>query len=99
MNTAYQKNCGRTDAKQGASGKHSQRNFLRLAWVLALCMSIAGWVTVVLFLEKTSWIDIDGFLHEPLFWLIPTSYLFLFVAIVLAISDMALKLKKHHCSR
>ena len=101
MNKGNQQNSGCTDAKNGASDACStassgKRKFLRLAWVLALCMSIAGWATLVLFLDKTSWIDADGFLHEPLFGLIPISYFFLFVAIVLAVLDIALKLRKHH---
>jgi hypothetical protein len=101
MNKGNQQISGRTDAQNGASDTGStassgKRKFLRLAWALALCMSIAGWATVVLFLDKTTWIDTDGFLHEPLFGLIPINYFFLFVAIVLALLDMALTLRNHH---
>jgi hypothetical protein len=60
---------------------------------MALCLFIAGG-SVTLFLNKTSWIDSDGFLHEPLFGLIPISYFFLLMAIVLALLDMAHMLKK-----
>lgn len=84
---------GTSDTSHAAlSGK---RKILRLTWVLALCLSIAGGVTVSLFLDKTTWIDADGVLHEPLLGLIPISFFFLFVAIVLAVFDMALKLRKH----
>lgn len=68
---------------------------MRLAWILALSLSIAGGTTIFLFLEKTTWMDADGFLHEPLFWLIPTSYFFLLLAIVLAVFDVALTRRKN----
>ena len=73
------------------SGK---RKFLRLTWILALCLSIAGLITLGLFSDKTTWIDSNGFLHEPLFGLIPISFFLFFLAIVLAVLDMALKFWK-----
>lgn len=66
------------------SGK---RKFLRRAWIVILGLSMVGWVTLTFFSEKTTWIDADGVLHEPLFGLIPMSYLCLFVGAVLALLD------------
>lgn len=90
----------RTDAANGESDRRStgsfgKRKLLRLAWILAFCLSIAGWITLALFSDKTTWIDSHGFLHEPLFGLIPISYFFLLVGIVLAVVDMAFKLRKN----
>ena len=61
---------------------------------LALSLSAAGWVATALFSEATSSLDAKGFLHEPLFWLIPVSYIFLFVAVVLAVLDVVRTLGK-----
>lgn len=83
---------GVSDTRNSAlSGK---RKFLRLTWVVALCLSIAGLITLSLFSDKTTWIDSNGFLHEPLFGLIPISFFLFFVAIVLAVLDVALKFWK-----
>ena len=73
-----------------------KRNFLRPAWILASCLSIVGWLTLALFSDKTSWIDADGVLHEPLFGLIPISFFFLLVAVVLAVLDTVSRLRKRH---
>lgn len=99
MNKSKHQQSVRTDATNGESDKRNtssfgKRKLLRLAWVLALFLSIAGWITLALFSDKTTWIDSDGFLHEPLFGLIPLSYFFLLVGLVLAVFDMALKLRK-----
>ncbi len=99
MNRGIQQIAVGSDATTRASDQRGtarlgKRNFLRLAWILALCLSMAGWMTSALFLDKTTWIDPEGFLHEPLFGLIPMSYFFLFVAIVLAAFDVARKLRK-----
>lgn len=88
-----------TNAPNEASGTRSaaspgEKAFLRPAWILALCLSIASWTTLALFSDKASWIDTDGTLYEPLFGLIPISFFFLFVAIVLALLDVASRLRK-----
>jgi len=72
----------------------TKRKCLRLAWVMALCLFLASGVSVTLFSNKTSSVDSDGFLHEPLFLLVPISYCFLLVSIVLGLLDMVLVLKK-----
>lgn len=99
MNKSKHQLSARIDATNGGSDIRNtalfgKRKLLRLAWVLALCLSIAGWITLVLFSDKTTWIDSTGFLHEPLFGLIPLSYFFLLVGLVLAVCDMALKFRK-----
>lgn len=68
---------------------------LRLVWMLTLCLSITGWVILVLF--GTSEVDDNGVLHEPLFGLIPISYFLLFVAILLAVVDTILRFRKRCC--
>ena len=83
---------GASDTPAAALPK--KRNFLRKMWVLALCLSVAGWLTTALLMDRTSWIGADGVLHEPLFGLIPISFFFLFVAIVLGILDATLRLRK-----
>ncbi|ASX26725.1 DUF3955 domain-containing protein [Candidatus Williamhamiltonella defendens] len=77
-------------------GYLKNRKFLRLMWFLMLSFSILGWFVYALFSDKTSWVDTDGFLHEPLFGLIPISYFFALVAIMLALFDLALKFRKYN---
>lgn len=71
-----------------------RRKLLRTFWVLSLCLFIAGFIAVVLFADSTSRIDASGLLYEPLFWLIPVSYFFLFSAVILAVFDLALNFTK-----
>lgn len=99
MNKENQQINGRDDEPNAASNVRTsassgKRKFLRLAWFIALCLFSAAGVSVTLFLDKTSWVDSDGFLYEPLFALIPISYFFLLGAIVLALLDVVLMLKK-----
>ena len=101
MNKSKQQISVRTDAKNAESDtRHTaslgKRKVLRLAWVLALGLSIAGWITLALFSEKTMWVDSNGFLHEPLFAIIPLSFFFLLLGLVLAVLDLALRLRKRH---
>ncbi|ASV34042.1 DUF3955 domain-containing protein [Candidatus Hamiltonella defensa] len=77
-------------------GSLKNRKFLRLMWFLMLSFSILVWFVHALFSDKTSWVDTDGFLHESLFGLIPISYFFALVAIVLALFDLALKFRKYN---
>jgi len=70
-----------------------------LAWVGALCLSVVGAIVLGLFLKQTTWLDANGFVHEPLFGLIPLSYLFLLLAIVLGLTDGVLTLKRHRKQR
>ena len=85
----------RTSAPNGASNTRwfGRKKQLRSAWALALCLSVAGWVILFLLPYEPTWMDTDGFLHEPLFWLIPISYFFLFVSILLACVELALKFR------
>ena len=71
---------------------------LRFAWLATFCLATLGLLTLVLFHEETTWIDNNGFLHEPLFGLVPLSLFFGFAAIVLAIIDavIAIKTRKNH---
>lgn len=96
MNKNNQQISGRTNDPNGAFDTRTlgKRNFLRPAWILSLGLSVAGWAVLALFFNKTSSIDRDGFLHEPLFGLIPISYFFLFLGVVLALLDVARKLRK-----
>lgn len=73
------------------SGK---RKFLRIAWIVMLVLSMVGWTIVVLFLNKTSWIDDNGFVHEPLFGLMPLSVFCFIIGAVLALLDGILMLIK-----
>ena len=84
----------KTQGFQPRTALPSKRLFLRLAWIFSLCLVAVGWTVLSLFSDRTTWIGSDGFLHEPLFGLIPISYFFLLVAIVLAVFDLVLKLRK-----
>lgn len=61
---------------------------LRWLWVSTLCLSLGCGAVVLVF--GTSEIDSHGFLHEPLFGLIPVGLSLLLIAVVLAVLDMAL---------
>ncbi|MEB0215675.1 MULTISPECIES: DUF3955 domain-containing protein [unclassified Undibacterium] len=74
--------------------RSGKRKILRWAWVSCLCLFIIGMTILGLFAEKTTWIDANGRLHEPLFGLVPTSFFFLSVALLLAILDFALRFIK-----
>jgi hypothetical protein len=59
MNKSNQQISVRTDATNGESdicntASSGKRKILRLAWVLALCLSIVGWITLALFSDKTT---------------------------------------------
>lgn len=56
---------------QGRVTISGHRKCLRLFWRLSLCLSIAGGAIVGLFLDKTSWVDGSGILHESLWGLVP----------------------------
>ncbi len=97
MNKGNQPVSGRSGAPDGAGDTRRTalpriRKILRRAWILALCLVVAGVVTIVLFSNKTTWVDSDGVLHEPLFGLVSISCFFLFLAVVLALLDGALTL-------
>lgn len=74
------------------SGK---RKFLRLAWIVMLSLSVICGAIVIVFLDKTTWVDADGVLHEPLFGLIPISFFCFFVGAVLALLDGIITRIKH----
>lgn len=100
MSKSNQQKPLRADVTHSESGAHSivlsgKRKVLRLTWILALCLSIAGWVALGLFSDKTTWIDSNGFLHEPLFALIPISYFCLFIGVILFVFDAILKFRKN----
>ena len=104
MHKSTHQNAIRTDATHGGrdvrrTAMSGKRKMLRLAWVLALCVSVAGFATLALFSDSTTWIDATGFLHEPLFGLIPISFFFLLVGLALAAIDAVLTLRKHRNER
>ena len=101
MNKRKQQIAQPDDAKkiqsdQPTTALSGKRFFLRLVWVLALCLFAVIWTVLGLFPDKTSWIDSDGLVHEPLIGLIPLSFFFLVLGLVLAVFDMALKSGKRH---
>ena len=75
------------------------RKILRWVWIVASCLSVVGATVVGLLFNETSWLDADGSLHEPLFGLIPVSYLFFFLAILLGLADAALTLRTRKMRR
>lgn len=82
---------------QGRVTVSSHRKCLRLSWRLSLCLFITGGAIVYLFLDKTSRVDDNGILHEPLWGLVPLSVFFMSVAAVLALFDLMLSVcyRKH----
>ncbi|MEL4073173.1 DUF3955 domain-containing protein [Ochrobactrum sp. GPK 3] len=73
-------------------GRSKLERALPIVWIIALSMSIAGWLALAMFHDLTTFIDDDGVLHEPLFALIPISYFVLFIAIILGVTDIAMRL-------
>lgn len=64
------------------------RRILRRTRLAALVIALLMWGGVAVLLDKNTWIDEHGLVHEPLFGLIPLGWFFGFLAVVLAVVDL-----------
>jgi hypothetical protein len=65
-------------------------------WVafISFCLSAAGWVILSRYSDETTWLAIDGTLHEPLFWIIPVSFFLLFISLFLFFTELLMVIFK-----
>jgi len=85
----------RENVRGANNGGPQPSKALRKIWIFTLCLSLSGWIAFALFHAATTAMDANGFIHEPLFGLIPVSFVFLLITAVLASFDLARVFKRH----
>jgi hypothetical protein len=70
------------------------RRILRRCWLGAAALALLFRIGVCVVLEPTTFVDEQGFVHEPFFFLIPMAWLFALSALILGGIDFLIALRR-----
>lgn len=59
----------------------------RIGWIVFFSLSATAWLVLAFCANKSVSADVEGVLHEPLFWLIPHQLFFLIMGVIMMVVD------------
>lgn len=65
-----------------------QRMVFRTIWLFLLWISITGLVIYIIFNDVMTWIDKQGFIHEPFLIILLPCYFLLALSLIMAVIDI-----------
>ncbi|WP_455845866.1 DUF3955 domain-containing protein [Pantoea agglomerans] len=76
------------DAASSRPYDTGKTSILRCVWIITLALSIAIGIAAYFLHESTTWIDNEGVVHEPLFFLVLITLVVMFLGVALCLFDM-----------